>query len=317
MDDLARQRSEVHRIADHAVVETGANGQQHIAVLHRQIGLNRPVHAGHPEELRIRAGITAQAHQGIGNRKTKTARERRQLLGSVGENHPAAGINHRPLGAKQQLNRFLDLPEMPLDHRVIRTHLNLGGVLELALVGRNILRDIDQNRPGTTRIGNIKCLFHRRGEVTHILDQEVMLDTGTGNTDRIALLEGVLTDIMRRHLPGNDHHRDRIHVRRRNTCHGIGRAGARSDQCHTDALRRPCQSIGSMDRCLLMTHQNMLDFVLFEQLVVDVKNRPTRITEYVVDLFFLKAPDYNLRTSHHSHKSRLNPAKMSKKPVTL
>jgi hypothetical protein len=51
-----------------------------------------------------------------------------------------------------------------------------------------------------------------------------------------------------------------------------------------------------MYRALLMAHKHMANLVLFEQLVVDEKHGPARIAEDVVNLFFLQAPDYNLRT---------------------
>jgi hypothetical protein len=55
---------------------------------------------------------------------------------------------------------------------------------------------------------------------------------------------------------------------------------------------------------LLVANQNMLDLILLEQRVINVKDRPARIAEYVFDLFFLQAPDYNLRTGHHCHHRR-------------
>ena len=54
-----------------------------------------------------------------------------------------------------------------------------------------------------------------------------------------------------------------------------------------------------------MTNQNMLNLILFEQLIVNMENRPAWIAEYIFDLFFLQAPDYNLRTGYHGHPSRL------------
>jgi len=51
-----------------------------------------------------------------------------------------------------------------------------------------------------------------------------------------------------------------------------------------------------MDGSLFMAYQDMLDVVLLEQFVVNMQHRTARIAEHIVDLFFLKAPDYNLRT---------------------
>ena len=122
MDDLARFLVEMLRVADHAVVETRADGQQHIAVLHRHVGFIGAVHAEHADELRVGGGIAAQAHQGVGAGKAEQPRQFGQLLRRIGQDHAAAGIDHRPLGFQQQLHRLLDLPAVALDHRVVGAH---------------------------------------------------------------------------------------------------------------------------------------------------------------------------------------------------
>jgi hypothetical protein len=105
---------EVRRVADHAVVEARADGEQHVAVLHRHVGFEGAVHAGHAEELPVARRVGAQAHQGVGDRKAEEARELGQLLGRVGQDHAAAGVDHRALGFEQQLHRLLDLaPDAP------------------------------------------------------------------------------------------------------------------------------------------------------------------------------------------------------------
>jgi len=42
-----------------------------------------------------------------------------------------------------------------------------------------------------------------------------------------------------------------------------------------------------MHGTLFVSDQNMLDLILFEQLVINEKNRAARITENVLNLFFL------------------------------
>jgi hypothetical protein len=49
------------------------------------------------------------------------------FLGRVGQNHATAGVNDRALGFLQHLHGLLDLTEMPLDHRIVRTHLDVFG----------------------------------------------------------------------------------------------------------------------------------------------------------------------------------------------
>jgi len=51
-----------------------------------------------------------------------------------------------------------------------------------------------------------------------------------------------------------------------------------------------------MDGGLLMANQDVLDLILLEEFVIYMQNRTTRVAENVLDLFFLEAPDYNLRT---------------------
>lgn len=52
-----------------------------------------------------------------------------------------------------------------------------------------------------------------------------------------------------------------------------------------------------MHRALLVADENVLYLVLLEQLVIDEKDGTARITEDVLYLFFLQAPDYNLCAS--------------------
>ena len=68
MDNLARRIAgiEMARVADDPIIEARANGNQHIAVLHRHIGFDRAMHAKHAQKLAIRGGIGTEAHQGVG-----------------------------------------------------------------------------------------------------------------------------------------------------------------------------------------------------------------------------------------------------------
>jgi hypothetical protein len=56
VDDLALDRGEVLGVADHAVVEARAHGQQHVAVLHGVVGFVGAVHAQHAQERLSEAG---------------------------------------------------------------------------------------------------------------------------------------------------------------------------------------------------------------------------------------------------------------------
>ncbi len=317
VDDLARHRGKVLRIADHPVVKTGTDGQQYVAMLHGQVGLDRAVHAGHAKELAVGRRISTKPHQGVGDRKSEAAGEPGQLLGAIGENDASAGVDHRPLGFEQQVHGLLDLPQMPLDDRVVRTHLDRLRILELALGGGDVLRNIDHHRPRATAVGDVEGFLDRHRQLMHIIDQEVVLHAGTRDADGIAFLEGILSDIGVRHLPRDHHQRNRIHVGGGNAGHGIGRARTGGHQRHADLVRRTRQTVGRMYCSLFVANQNMFDLILLEQRIINVKDRPTRIAEYIFDLFFLQAPDYNLRTGHHRHCRRPSKQIARKKSATL
>ena len=61
--DFARLRRERVEAAGDAVVESGADADHQIAIMHCVVGLERAVHAEHAEPLPIGRGIGAEPHQ--------------------------------------------------------------------------------------------------------------------------------------------------------------------------------------------------------------------------------------------------------------
>ena len=53
MNDLVGILREMLRIADHTVIKSSSDRNQHIAMLHCHIGFISPVHPGHPDKLGI------------------------------------------------------------------------------------------------------------------------------------------------------------------------------------------------------------------------------------------------------------------------
>src|SRR6185503_639527 len=112
-------------IAYHAVVETRPDREQHVAVLHGHVRFVGAVHAEHAEEMAVDRRKTTEPHQRIRARQTQEAHEARKLRGCVAQYHAAPGVHHGTLGTDQRLYRLLDLPRMPFDDRVVRTHGHL------------------------------------------------------------------------------------------------------------------------------------------------------------------------------------------------
>ena len=119
MDNLARILGKMLWITNHSVIEARANSNQHIAMLHRHVGLVGAMHPGHSDELLVRERIGTQSHQSISARCAHHFDELMQLRRGIRQNHAAAAVDHRPLGLQQHLHRFFDLTLVTFDDRRI------------------------------------------------------------------------------------------------------------------------------------------------------------------------------------------------------
>ena len=84
--------------------------------------------------------------------------------------------------------------------------LGIGALGEL-----DVLRDIDHDRARPAAGGDVERLVQHARQIGDGLDQIIVFGARPGDADGVAFLEGVVADEMRRHLPGDDDQRDRIH----------------------------------------------------------------------------------------------------------
>ncbi len=89
----------------------------------------------------------------------------------------------------------------------------------------HVLGDVDDDRAGAAGARDIEGLVQDAAQLVHVLDQIIVLGAGARDADRVAFLEGVVADQMRRHLTGDADDRDRIHERVGQAGDGVGRAG--------------------------------------------------------------------------------------------
>ena len=91
---------------------------------------------------------------------------------------------------------------------------------------------------------------------------------------------------------------NRIHQRVGQAGDGVGRAGARGDQHDADLAGRARIAFGGMDRALLVAHEDVLDAVLLEQLVIDRQDGAARIAENVLDALIGESLKHHLGACH-------------------
>ena len=206
----------------------------------------------------------AEAHERRRHGNVRTMRERREILRRASRNHATAGIEHRTLRLVDQLRETVDLRRRRRGLRMIRPKRDALGILSRRQRLLAVLRDVDHDRTRLAVRRNVKGLGHRLRNLIGGLHEETVLGNPTGNARRVGLLEGIRTNEGQRHLTGDDDHRDTVHIRRRQTRNGIGRA--RTGRHKTDARLARCTriTIGHVRRTLLVTPKYELELGLRE-----------------------------------------------------
>lgn len=138
---------------------------------------------------------------------------------------PAADVDDRLARRHQGLQGAFDLAFMTAGRRVIRAHADRvwPDVRQFLRRIEYILRQIDHHRPGATAGRQPEGFLQHAGNIFGLLHQETVLHHRAGNPHHVALLEGIVADKRCRHLPGEDHQRDRVHIGRRDTGDGVRR----------------------------------------------------------------------------------------------
>ena len=160
----------------------------------------------------------------------------------------------------------------------------------------DILRDVDNHGAGTAGGSDVERLLQRLGQLAQVLDQEIMLDAGTGNADRIDFLERILANHVARYLAGEHHQWNRIHVSGGNTGNRIGRTRSGSHQANAGLAGGARIAVRRVRGALFVAHQDMFHVGLFLQRVVNVQDCSARIAEDMLDALVLQKLDYDFRT---------------------
>ena len=188
------------------------------------------------------------------------------------------------LGPAKQRHRFLDARRIRLGRRPIRAmHPGIGaGIGRLA--DQDVLRQIDNHRARPPAARDVERLVHHPRQVFRPLDQVVVLGRRPGDPGRVRLLEGVVADQMRRHLPGQAHDRHAVHQRIDQPGDRIGRPRPARHQHHANPAGAPRIAFRRMHRRLLVPDQDVTDAVLLEQRVIDRQDCTARIAENNLDI---------------------------------
>ncbi len=305
--DLLAVRAERIQPPGDAIVEPRADRDHQIGLVHRVIGFIGAVHAEHAEPLIGRGGKGAQAHQRRRHRRAGDAGELAQQLAGARTriDDAAAGVEDRPFGRRQHLDRRFDQFLVRLDLGAIGFVLDRAGLGIARGRDLNILGDVDDDRAGAAGGGDMKRLMHHAAEVAGGLHQIIMLGAVAGDADRVRLLKRIRSDQVRRDLAGDDHHRDRIHQRVGDAGDGIGRSGAGGDEHDAGLAGGAGIALCRMRRRLFVAHQDVADLLLVEDRVVNRKHRAAGIAEHDLHTEVGQRLDQNVRAALLRHNGLL------------
>ena len=300
--NLCRVRRKAAQQTGHPVVKTRPEIEHGIAAMHHEVRLISAVHAKHPEEMRVIGRQCAKPHQ---RQRRGPAREMNKLgqqlrSAGAGIDHPATTIDNRSFSPHHDVHSRADRGRVGfglrhvagLRRRLVQLHA-IGDIRH-----QNVFRQIDQDRSGTARRGDMERLDHGCLEFFHILHEIIMLRAGACDTGRVGLLECVIADQMCWHLPGQTDNGHRIHQRIGKAGDSICRAGAGGHKHNTGLAGRAGIALGGMNRRLLMPDQNVSDLVVLEQRVIDREHGTTRIAEDNLDSLILERLQKQLGTRH-------------------
>ena len=242
-------------------------------------------------------GERAASHQRRDDVDVGQLRQFAQRLRGACLQDATADVEDRPLGGKDQLGGLLDHARMTLrvgpEPRKAVDDLGIGRPVPLHRVLQHVLRHVDQRRARTTCGGNAERLAHGHRQVLRRHHQLVVLGDAARDADGVAFLEGIGADRGRRHLTGDAHHGDRVHVcvaQRRDHVGGGRSTGHHGDAGTTGDVGVALRHVAG---ALFVAYEDVPDGAV-EQGIVGRQDAATRQAEHHFDTLHLEGLDQGL-----------------------
>ena len=180
----------------------------------------------------------------------------------------------------------------------------------------DILRQIDDDRPGAAALRDVEGLVQYAGQLADVLDEIIVLCARPRDAGRVGFLKCVVADQVRRDLARQANDRHRVHQRVGEPGDCIGRAGTARYKDDPDTAGRAGIALGRVHGPLLMPHEDVAQRILLEKRIVDRQDGTAGIAEYDIDALVHQSLDDDLRSAqrlgrHHNlhrqqHRARTN-----------
>ena len=179
--------------------------------MHRPVGLISTMHPKHTKKMLVRRWQSAKPHEGQRCWPTghinQLLQQRRRLWPRIDDT--ATTIDDWTFGALHHRHGFFDYFRIRSCLRGITLLRRNGNAVCLIAIfpHQNILWQVNQYRPRTTRPSHMKGFGNSVLQDIAIFNQIIMFGTGAGDAGCIGLLERIITNQMRWHLSGKTYDR--------------------------------------------------------------------------------------------------------------
>ena len=153
------------------------------------------------------------------------------------------------------------------------------GVGGARLLLQRVLGDVDVDRPGPARTGQVERLGQDARQLVRVTDEVVVLGHGQRDARDVDLLEGVLAEQGGDHVAGDGDDGDRIQLGRRQARHEV--RGARAGGAEADAhlAAGAGEAVGRVRRALLVADEHVPQGRVVAQHVVQRQDHPAGVAE--------------------------------------
>ena len=211
----------------------------------------------------------------------------------VGRDDAAPRVEDRAFGGLDEVHRGADLARMAFRQGFVAGEIDPAGPVPGHRLGEHVLGDVDEHGPLAARRREVERLTDDVGDVFGPRDEVIVFRHRHRDAPGMRLLEGVVADGSPGDLPGDRHHRNRVHV-------GVLQGGDQVRGCRSRGRDGDADPTGGMcvagchvPRALLVASQDVPD-VAVDDRVVGGEDRSAGYPEYDLDFLEFECTDEGL-----------------------
>ena len=245
--NLARALGVGAQVAGDAIVEAHADGDEQVGFLNGVIDPGFAVHAHHAEIQRIVGREAADAEKGHGDGEVAGADELLEGAHGAGNHDAVAGEDERALGGVEKFDGAIEFGFVEIGANALRRKLWSCGIpVEFGGGLLRVLGDVDEDRAGTSGVGDDEGFADGAGDIFGARDDHVVFGDRHGDAGDVDFLKGVGAEKLAADLAGDADDGRRIEHGGGDAGDHVGCAGAAGGHGDADAAswrghsRRPC-----------------------------------------------------------------------------